>query len=49
MVTIRNKAVHAGQRIEKSQAQMVLRVAKSVLRHLERVQENSLELVGHNN
>ena len=30
MVSIRNKAVHAGERIQKNQAQMVLRVAKLV-------------------
>jgi hypothetical protein len=39
MVTIRNKAIHAGQRIEKSQAEMVLRVAKLILKHLAKVSE----------
>jgi hypothetical protein len=37
IVTIRNKAIHTGQRIEKSQAQMVLRVAKLLLKHLARI------------
>jgi hypothetical protein len=42
MVMIRNKAVHAGHRIEKSQAQMVLRVAKSILKHLTRVSQQNI-------
>jgi hypothetical protein len=37
MVSIRNKAIHAGQRVEKSQAQMVLRVAKLMLKHLSKI------------
>ena len=42
VVTLRNKAVHAGSRLQKSQAQMVLRVAKLVVKHLQ-----SVELLAH--
>lgn len=42
MVMIRNKAIHAGHRIEKSQAQMVLRVAKSILKHLTKVSQQNI-------
>ncbi len=38
MVTIRNKAVHAGARIQESQAQMVCRIASSVLKHLQAIE-----------
>ena len=38
MVGVRNKAVHAGARIQESQAQMVLRIAASVVKHLVRVE-----------
>lgn len=38
MVGIRNKAVHAGARVQESQAQMVLRIATSVVKHLSRVE-----------
>lgn len=38
MVSIRNKAIHAGTRIQESQAQMVLRIATSVVKHLQLVE-----------
>ena len=38
MVSLRNKAVHAGSRIQESQAQMVLRIAGAVIKHLSRVE-----------
>lgn len=38
MVGIRNKAVHGGARVQESQAQMVLRIATSVVKHLARVE-----------
>jgi hypothetical protein len=38
MVSIRNKAVHAGGRVQKSQAQLVLRVARLVVKHLQAVE-----------
>jgi hypothetical protein len=37
MVSLRNKAVHAGSRIQESQAQMVVRTAASVVKHLDRI------------
>ena len=39
MVKIRNTAIHSGSRIQKSQAQMALRIAKSVIQHLKRVEQ----------
>ena len=44
MVAIRNKAVHAGARVQESQAQMVIRIAASVLKHLARVEAGATEL-----
>ena len=41
MVSIRNKTVHAGGRIQESQAQMVYRIAHSVVKHLQSVQERA--------
>lgn len=38
MVSIRNKTIHAGLRVQKNQAQMVLRIAKSVVKHLRRIE-----------
>lgn len=38
MVSIRNKAVHAGARVQESQAQMVCRIAASVVKHLQAVE-----------
>ncbi|MCZ4314626.1 hypothetical protein O4H66_14550 [Comamonadaceae bacterium G21597-S1] len=37
VVSIRNKAVHAGMRVQESQAQLVLRVCILVVKHLGRV------------
>ena len=45
MVTIRNKAVHAGARVQESQAQMVIRIAASVLKHLARVEESANQVI----
>ena len=42
MVSIRNKAVHAGARIQESQAQMVCRIASSVVKHLQAVEHKAL-------
>jgi hypothetical protein len=42
MVSIRNKAVHAGARIQESQAQMVCRIASSVVKHLQAVEQNAM-------
>jgi hypothetical protein len=41
IVTLRNKAVHAGSRIQESQAQMVLRVAKLVVKHLQSIEQRA--------
>ena len=41
MVSLRNKAVHAGARIQKSQAQMVHRVAKLVVKHLQSIEQRA--------
>jgi hypothetical protein len=41
MVVIRNKAVHSGARIQESQAQMVCRIAASVVKHLQSVERLS--------
>jgi hypothetical protein len=41
MVSIRNKAVHAGARIQESQAQMVCRIAASVIKHLQAVERKA--------
>lgn len=41
MVSLRNKAVHAGSRIQESQAQMVIRIAASVVKHLSRVESKA--------
>ena len=43
MVTIRNKAVHAGARIQESQAQMVCRIASSVVKHLQAVEQRAIK------
>ena len=39
MVSIRNKAVHSGARVQESQAQMVLRIACSVVKHLQAIEQ----------
>lgn len=41
VVTLRNKAVHAGTRIQESQAQLVLRVAKLVVKHLQSIEQQA--------
>jgi hypothetical protein len=41
VVTLRNKAVHAGSRLQESQAQLVLRVAKLVVKHLQSVEQRA--------
>lgn len=41
VVSLRNKAVHSGARIQESQAQMVLRVAKLVVKHLQSVEQRA--------
>lgn len=41
MVSIRNKAVHAGIRIQESQAQMVARIAASVVKHLQVIERQA--------
>ena len=38
MVSIRNKAVHAGARVQESQAQMVVRIATSIIKHLQAIE-----------
>ena len=43
MVNIRNKAVHAGTRIQQSQAQMVCRIASSVVKHLQAVEQRAVK------
>lgn len=43
MVSLRNKAVHAGARLQESQAQMVTATAERVLRHLERIERRAPE------
>jgi hypothetical protein len=45
VVSLRNKAVHAGARLQESQAQMVLRVAKLVVRHLQSVERSALKQI----
>ena len=44
MVSIRNKAVHAGVRIQESQAQMVSRIATSVVKHLQAVERRAIQV-----
>ncbi len=44
VVTLRNKAVHAGSRLQESQAQMVLRVAKLVVKHLQSIEKRAPKL-----
>lgn len=41
VVTLRNKAVHAGSRLQESQAKMVLRVAKLVVKHLQSIEQRA--------
>ena len=41
VVTLRNKAVHAGRRLQESQAQMVLRVVKLVVKHLQSIEQGA--------
>jgi hypothetical protein len=41
VVSLRNKAIHAGARIQESQAQMVLRVAKLVIKHLQSIEQRA--------
>ena len=41
VVSLRNKAVHSGARIQKSQAQMVLRVARLAVKHLQSVERRA--------
>ena len=41
VVKLRNKAVHAGNRLQESQAQMALRVAKLVVKHLQSVEQQT--------
>ena len=41
VVKLRNKAIHAGNRLQESQAQMVLRVAKLVVKHLQSVEQQA--------
>ena len=48
VVSIRNKAVHAGERVQASQSQLVLRVAKLVVKHLQAVEQRSRKAVGSN-
>lgn len=43
MVSIQNKAVHAGDRVQESQAQMVGRIAASVVKHLQTVERRTSE------
>lgn len=45
VVSLRNKAVHAGSRIQESQAQMVLRVAKLVVKHLQSVERRAFQTI----
>jgi len=45
MVAIRNKAVHAGARIQESQAQMVCRIATSVVKHLQAVEQRAVKSI----
>ena len=45
MVSIRNKAVHAGVRIQESQAQMVARIAASVVKHLQVIERQAIGAV----
>jgi hypothetical protein len=42
MVALRNKAVHAGSRVQESQAQMVGRIASSMIKHLQGVEQRML-------
>ena len=44
MVSIRNKAVHAGARVQESQAQMVSRIAHLVVKHLQAVEHRASKL-----
>lgn len=43
LVLVRNKAVHAGARVQESQSQLVLRVAKLVVKHLQDVERRAPE------
>jgi hypothetical protein len=43
VVSLRNKAIHAGSRIQESQAQMVVRVAKLVVRHLQSIEQRAFK------
>lgn len=38
LVSLRNKAVHGGSRIQESQAQMGIRVAKLMIKHLQQIE-----------
>lgn len=44
VVKLRNKAVHGGNRIELSQAQMTLRVATSVVKHLTKIEKSAVKI-----
>ena len=46
VVSIRNKAVHAGVRVQESQAQLVHRVTKLVVKHLQAVEKRSRQPTG---
>ncbi len=46
LVSIRNKAVHAGARVQESQSQLVLRTARLVVKHLQAV-ESRAQQFGH--
>jgi hypothetical protein len=41
MVSIRNKAIHAGTRIQDNQSELVLRVAKLLIKHLQSVESRA--------
>lgn len=49
VVSIRNKAVHAGARVQESQSQLVLRVARLVVKHLQAVEQRTLQRRGGRN
>jgi len=42
--SIRNKGVHAGARVQESQAQMVVRIAASVIKHLQAIEARAFGL-----
>ena len=46
LVSIRNKAVHSGKRVQESQSQLVLRVARLVVKHLQVVESRAKPLGG---